>query len=655
MDAGEEKRIGILLVHGIGTQKQGATLSHAGGRFIEWCDRCLDLDSPSKISDSILKPGESNTPAHTKFRLEPSRKDVEPVDVVMAESWWAEQFDPPPFPELFVWLMGNGAVTAMRQISLYIVSPIFYLAGLLFGWHPKKSDGVFAWLMMFPGTVVATLIVFLVQIFLILLFLLWIVPIESTKSIANKLALGLTQVLGDCYVFVSNPVVRASIASRIRHDLDWLEQRSDTVVILAHSQGAAVAFESIKDLSGTKEINLVTYGAGLRKLFADELDWLRPSFVVRVFRYLWLISLLAFAAPFLIWQSLQPMWDVPLKDWEGWYDPNFHISSLVLFGYYLFTWLVCCGVDSHETEVDEKLKQQMAQFLKPLPTRWFDAYATADPVPGGPLIDQWDPDQWKKDGDGIWSLKQLTRFETVKLTNQLSIVSDHTSYWDGFDDFIPRISECLTRWTGCPAFHCCKSEFLGSPSTRAGSRFIRVLMRRTLNSLIVVASLILMVAMWQHWTQSLEVLWTVPPLHSLAKPWPQGESFRAALLSLSVVAVGLVIHIGFAALYAKFFSGALWRVWDNESTRYRTGSIWSDVRGGINLTGFLGSVLVFWFAALQVMNQGDYWALFTVPRDLVTRAIRYLDGSFSHIGIALGSLLAVVAIATLFHRWLARR
>ena len=58
--------------------------------------------------------------------------------------------------------------------------------------------------------------------------------------------------------------------------------------------------------------------------------------------------------------------------------------------------------------------------MGPKPLRWIDFYASKDPVPNGPLLD--DP--------GLLSI------DSIEIDNFRSTIRDHNGYWDNQDQFV---------------------------------------------------------------------------------------------------------------------------------------------------------------------------------------------------------------------------
>jgi hypothetical protein len=86
----------------------------------------------------------------------------------------------------------------------------------------------------------------------------------------------LSAVLGDSYVLAHCPVQYAAMRTQVAHDLASLEARCDKVVIVAHSQGAAIAHQVLKDGAYSKERlqAFITLGQGISKLhLLRRMDW----------------------------------------------------------------------------------------------------------------------------------------------------------------------------------------------------------------------------------------------------------------------------------------------------------------------------------------------------------------------------------------------
>jgi hypothetical protein len=110
---------------------------------------------------------------------------------------------------------------------------------------------------------------FILELLLIVIAVLAIVP-GVTRSLAGWVQRKVSGTLGDSQLFLTSPITRVAIDTRVKKDLEWLTARSDQVIVLAHSQGAAVSYDVIEQQfwggrRPQKPHALVTYGSGLRK------------------------------------------------------------------------------------------------------------------------------------------------------------------------------------------------------------------------------------------------------------------------------------------------------------------------------------------------------------------------------------------------------
>lgn len=88
----------------------------------------------------------------------------------------------------------------------------------------------------------------------------------------------ITATLGDAYVLVSSPIQKAAAIRKVLDGIDWLEQHCDSIVVVAHSQGAAIASEALRQCENKKVKKLITYGSGLSKLLLlTEIEFQKTS------------------------------------------------------------------------------------------------------------------------------------------------------------------------------------------------------------------------------------------------------------------------------------------------------------------------------------------------------------------------------------------
>src|SRR4029077_18992338 len=100
-----------------------------------------------------------------------------------------------------------------------------------------------------------------------------VIPIPQFRSFLHSIQRKLAGVVGDSYVFLSDPVQRQAILTRVQRDQSWLETRCRATVVVAHSQGAAISkavLHGQNQTGQTKLHSLITLGAGIQTLDAIE-------------------------------------------------------------------------------------------------------------------------------------------------------------------------------------------------------------------------------------------------------------------------------------------------------------------------------------------------------------------------------------------------
>jgi pimeloyl-ACP methyl ester carboxylesterase len=103
--------------------------------------------------------------------------------------------------------------------------------------------------------------------------------------------------MGDSLILLESPIQGAAMTSRIREGVQHLRSRCSKVVVVAHSQGAAVAERALIDRTDLPPIDaLITVGSGIKTLEEERrarelglMSWLPPiALVVTAMLALWL-------------------------------------------------------------------------------------------------------------------------------------------------------------------------------------------------------------------------------------------------------------------------------------------------------------------------------------------------------------------------------
>lgn len=398
--------LGVLFVHGIGEQPQGDTLLRFAEPVLDWLDRWVRRegrdDGNVRIETAALQmPDASSAPPHSIVSIDGGRPAEAQADAsssersrwLLAESWWADELRRPRFARLALWMLTVG--TWM----------IFSHAGRSFQLRPKDWA---AKLRAVPVFLASFFVASFVQIVVAFLALLALLPIPALRRGLSGVLLTLTGTLGDSYVINASPLQRAAAVRRVRENLRWLQgMQCRKIVVVAHSQGAAVAHEAVRDPAPAEVERLITVGSGQAKL--EELRLMerrRPGLLVASAL---ILPLLVFVAA--IWRTLNAV----LSDDSAVFSMVF--TAVVFLG--IVAYLAFTGLEFYR----ERLAALSLKTVRPS-LIWRDFYASADPVSNGPLHSSATPIE------GVRSYRVL---------NYQSVLRDHTTYFQSRDDFLPRL------------------------------------------------------------------------------------------------------------------------------------------------------------------------------------------------------------------------
>jgi hypothetical protein len=436
----ERAALGVLFVHGIGSQTRGLTLTECAGELVDWWRAWVPhLGGAVLVERTVLalEPARYQ-PAHSIVRIDSA---TDSNRAVLAESWWAADFPPPAFRELATWMLTFGSWVVISHLLAYSrawAERVFPAQRWLRGVVSGFAAGL--------GLAAAAIALFLVQILLILLGILAVLPVPSIRRWVTSVVLALESFIGDSFAFSGNPIANSAVTSRVRVDLDWLTDRCERVVVVAHSQGAAIAVRALEHYlvqappaRARRVERLITYGSGLVKLTQLEELTQPPRGYPGIIRYLWLIiAVTAVAVPFVAretYLALARIWTALRTAPESiWFDPaNFQkpltLTQLILLfsliaGGALVGWFAVVAQRRFE-RARARVREVAVGLCRHL--HWTDLYASSDPVPNGPLFVEDLP----------------PRFTGRQVTNARSFVRDHVTYWRNVDEFVGQVAREL--------------------------------------------------------------------------------------------------------------------------------------------------------------------------------------------------------------------
>jgi hypothetical protein len=281
--------VGVVFVHGIGSQKQSEALRGFARPLVAWLERWYrDRGSSLEtlVTSSHLSYGEPGPhPAYVTITL-PATTDEQGAHPaatwVIAEAWWADRVDPPGFGDMLLWALRSlwRAVTHLggEAFDKAVLALVQIFGRPIRGRHPARSDpGALGALVEFGSSLILTIAygggLLIGYIVLIPLFALVQLPFPTwQKTIFARLEPFLVNSLGDFRQYVADPVQSLHIRRSVEEAVDFLAGRKgcESVCIVAHSHGAVVAFDALVGGAAAKTDHvrkLITVGGALNNVW----------------------------------------------------------------------------------------------------------------------------------------------------------------------------------------------------------------------------------------------------------------------------------------------------------------------------------------------------------------------------------------------------
>lgn len=434
----DKKPIGVLFIHGIGKQEQGETLVGYSEPLYQWIDRWLK-EAQQKISPSEenksgvqilnvdLRPTD-NSPAHTEWLLRMNQDgNIKESCWLLAEAWWAETFAAASFWTTLQW--------AVQVIPSLIILHFVSVTNRVFR-SRQNNFGIWgllslvALLFYFPLAIVLTA---LAEVLVLFLVVLTILPITLLRSQIASIQLVISNWVGDIFLLNTSPIRYAAMISRVRRELKWLEERCDKIAVIAHSQGAAIAYEALLEKSNSSVQRLVTFGSAV-KLMKNIKEGARSGFSLFA---LVIIGILPIAASIYLYFYGHEIWtsilnfSVPGRDY---YNIDSFRTIILMIGFIvllitLITLSIRLGywIESRNSKKDVPNPGSNQDF------KWLDIFASDDPAPDGPL-----------------SNVRYNFLNSVEVTNYSNLINDHTTYWQNQDEFVTAVACTISELGDLP-------------------------------------------------------------------------------------------------------------------------------------------------------------------------------------------------------------
>ncbi len=457
MDAPEKTHsLGVVLVHGIGEQESGDTLVEVGDAMCDWFER-RGIDAAPGTVSLMSDDGASYTASDM------ASAELTGIRWLMVEARWAKTFGAPGSSGVLFWAFKVLPHTLATHLTKNTFSDLSRFGPFV---------AIVVTLKVLAGLIVAPILVGFVGLALIL----GLLPFDLTQRLSAVIQRILSSVVGDSFVLLSSPMRRAAILTKVRQAIEAAAGRCESVVVIAHSQGAAIAHTVLDKWAPGNLDTLITYGSGLDKLTRIERrskgrryeSGQRSAFYVvgllvlililttayleggNIFRVvgactLFSVSLAELATTLAAWSrarldliggragmirviavsAITLLLGVYLLA-EPWLDAKLRVTLLTLGMtiVLLKLWdqgftMALSGSMTDDGLFEEPGARRWRRF------RWYDIYSTHDPVSNG-------------------EMRLHEPSESIRVTNRGSALTDHTSYWENSDEFVTHVMKILS-------------------------------------------------------------------------------------------------------------------------------------------------------------------------------------------------------------------
>ena len=334
----------------------------------------------------------------------------------MAECHWAKSFPPPDHRTVTLWLM---------QVVPWVWTSFFarrlrMAAGTLGAamaaspkrWLEAGRQCVSLLTVIIALPLISPLALGL-ELALIAVLIAGLVPLGVVRDFVARINTVISAILGNSFMYASSAMRQQAVISKIRANLDWLESKwaCKHLVILGHSQGAALSYLSLKQHFPAKVRLLITFGSGLLKL--HQLNDVRLK---------WWIWWFCSSCPFY--------WDLSLLVVAEWLDLVTYSPGTQWYYTVGAFFLLLLVITANSREYTDDIRSQASEYARH-GLKWIDAYASMDPVPNGPLF-----------------LSNVPIPESIEVRNNSSLIGDHTSYVKNEDEFLLMIIRAIGQYSG---------------------------------------------------------------------------------------------------------------------------------------------------------------------------------------------------------------
>lgn len=552
--------VGILFVHGIGTQRKGTQVVP----FVKALQRSLlkgeiAVEGEGRFDtdvESVTLTG--SEPAHALMAVRRKDSKAQASEWLIAESLWSDSFIPPTVGETLRWL----AFTAPLVLTTRAIE------GIQRSFRALRSDIFSFWkfaiyLIWVPLALPVGLVAILT--IAVLALIRGLIPFAWAKDLIASLELLVTHAIGDSYLYSTDSVNSVAMETAVGRDIDWLRERSAKVVIVAHSQGASVAAAA---LARRKPVAaFVTLGAGI-----GQLAWLKRANANNAAGVVALVTWVAALgiAGAAIWAIAVAVGGNLLP-----------IYLIVGFGGLVFVPQLIAGA---AVPVLRSTRSELAPVDRlPSPTapeKWEDLWATSDPVPGGAA-----------------AAREYQNVTSIAVWNKGDLLRDHGSYLANGSEVMARIARLALLESREPTRLGAAASLVTTLPLTDGLRHRRGMWIERLRVVLAVGLIAFLVRQWaevatigDYWFNRVHSVWADVPV---AIPFTTIPT--ASVLSVVVVTAFFLLVYAVGALIAA--------AWDaSESAGSVRAQLFTPENGFGSRGLFIAFVAYFWLVvALLVL------------------------------------------------------
>ena len=504
--------LGILFVHGIGSQRRGDTLLEFGEPL---GDSLTDWFGPGTVEwcGTELLAQTSGEPASSRITI---NRGGQRKRLLVAESTWADTFSPPGWWALAKWLWWAVPFVVLRATDhrLGLIRTNERIDAHRPLQHPLRWCADQVWRLV--KNVLSVAIVLVLTFGLLLLGVVVIIPrVRAAVLSAQRL---LIRYIGDSYDLLVSPGRADAMVSSVESDLAWLESANTRqVAIVAHSQGAELVRRVLaRRRPGMPVASLITVGSGIAKLRAvarlhGQAKTAAGAYALRIIPAVGTCGGVVVALRGGVW-----------------------VLAGVVLAFGSGALISGARVWLKRIVNDEDLGDELAVVVAGRLDHWLDFYATSDPVPEGPLPLEDLP---------------LKVGRSTQVANFRSPLFDHTGYFRNGEAVRPAVLAGLSALVGWPPTGLAMRTIEVSRERRAQATLRLAGVRLAIASLAVAAILLPRLDVGRRaWDDA--ATWLGRQLDGLSG-WLGDEPGRDVVLGVAVTLCALALYSAYAALWKR--------------------------------------------------------------------------------------------------------